>query len=65
MTWRPDPRDLLLLLGFGLAVYGVWLIFEPAAFILAGVAMVLAWAGSLAAEWLRFVHAARRPDDER
>lgn len=64
MTWRPDPRDLLLLLGFGLAVYGVWLIFEPAAYILAGVALILAWVGSLVAEWLRFVHA-RRPDDER
>lgn len=65
MTWRPDPRDLLLLLGFGLAVYGAWLIFEPAAYILAGVALIAAWVGSLVVEWLRFVHAGRRhPDGE-
>ena len=42
MTWRPDPLDIILLVGFALAVYGVWLIFEPAAFITAGISLVVA-----------------------
>ena len=42
MKWRPDPLDLLLLVGFALTVYGVWLLSEPAAFIVAGLSLVVA-----------------------
>lgn len=42
MKWRPDPLDFLLLIGFALAVYGVWLIFEPAALIVAGLSFIVA-----------------------
>lgn len=35
----PDLRDVVTLAGIGLASYGAWLIFPPAAFVVAGVAL--------------------------
>ena len=64
MKWRPDPLDFLLLVGFALTVYGVWLIFEPAAFIVGGCLMILWWVLSVVVQWLRFMHGGRAGAEE-
>ena len=35
-----DARDICGLLGLGLLSYGAWLIYEPAAFIVAGIILI-------------------------
>lgn len=42
----PDGADLLGVVGVGLLSYGAWLIYQPAAFVVAGICLMLIAAGA-------------------
>ena len=50
-AWPFDRRDGALAAGVGALAYGVWQVYQPAAWIAAGLVLILVWALPYAFSW--------------